>query len=110
MDSSPSHPIRNLLSNHSFVFPSTFALPLSQPQALPQPLPSEQVFLINGIGIDVEKYSWDEKLREAKRREFGASDDVFLLLSVGELTKRKNHQVVIRALKQLEGMGICRVI
>lgn len=65
----------------------------------------KQVFLINGIGIDVEKYSWDEKLREAKRREFGASDDVFLLLSVGELTKRKNHQVVIRALKQLEGMG-----
>ena len=65
----------------------------------------KQVFLINGIGIDVEKYSLDEKMREAKRREFGVSDDVFLLLSVGELTKRKNHQVVIRALKQLEGMG-----
>ena len=37
-----------------------------------------------------------------KRREIGVSTDDFILLSVGELSPRKNHEVVIRAMSVLK--------
>ncbi len=61
----------------------------------------KQVFLINGVGIDLNKYREDSELREAKRKELGLAADEFMMLSVGELTRGKNHRVVIRALARL---------
>ena len=40
--------------------------------------------------------------KEQKRKEIGVSADDFVLLSVGELIPRKNHEVVIRALSVLK--------
>lgn len=64
----------------------------------------KQVFLINGVGIDLSKYRKVGELREAKRRELGLAADEFMMLSVGELTRGKNHRVVIRALAKLHGI------
>ncbi|MCX4268829.1 MAG: glycosyltransferase family 4 protein [Lachnospiraceae bacterium] len=56
------------------------------------------VWKVNGVGINMEAYQNITIDREKKRKELGAAADEFIFLSVGELTKRKNHQVVIRAL------------
>lgn len=59
---------------------------------------------INGIGVDVEK-AWSvtdkEKAmaRKRLRQELNIPEDAFLMSSVGELSDRKNHKVVLEALK-----------
>ncbi len=61
---------------------------------------------IPGVGIDVEKIQAVQVDREKKREELGIGKDDFLLLSVGELNKNKNHEVVIRAIAELRNPKI----
>lgn len=61
---------------------------------------------VPGVGIDVEKIQAVQVDREAKRRELGIGKDDFFLLSVGELNKNKNHEVVIRAIAELKNPKI----
>lgn len=56
---------------------------------------------VPGVGIDLSRFENIRVDREAKRREIGVPEDAFLLLSVGELNKNKNNQVIIRALAKL---------
>lgn len=60
-----------------------------------------QVYRINGVGIDAGRYRWSPAERAGMRRKLGIAENEFLLLSVGELSKRKNHQAVIQALAQM---------
>lgn len=53
---------------------------------------------IPGVGINAEYISSLEVNQEELRREFGVPDDAFMIMSIGELSKRKNHEVVIKAL------------
>lgn len=58
---------------------------------------------INGIGVDVEgawRVSDEYKLQARKklREELDIPDNAFLISSVGELSDRKNHKVVLQAL------------
>lgn len=57
-----------------------------------------KVWKINGVGINIEAYQNILIDKEKKRKELGVTSEEFIFLSVGELTKRKNHQVVIQAL------------
>ena len=64
-----------------------------------------KVCYVPGVGIDLKKFNVGYVNKEQKRKEIGVSADDFVLLSVGELIPRKNHEVVIRALsvfKQLD--------
>ena len=56
---------------------------------------------IPGVGIDVEKIQNTKVERNKKREELGIPQDAFVLISVGELNKNKNHEVVIKALKNI---------
>lgn len=58
---------------------------------------AKNTYYIHGIGIDLSKFSCNEELRRQKRKDLGVADDEIMLLSVAELTKRKNLQVAIRA-------------
>lgn len=60
-----------------------------------------RVEYVPGVGIDIKRFSHTEVNREHKRREIGVPEDAFLLLSVGELIKNKNHKTVIRAVAEL---------
>lgn len=62
---------------------------------------ARRVEYVPGVGIDVDKFKNAVVDRDAKRTELGIPKDAFLLLSVGELNKNKNHQIVIRALAKL---------
>jgi len=67
---------------------------------------AKHIVKINGIGVDVEK-AWrvtDEEKQEARKRvrqELNIPEDAFLISSVGELSDRKNHRVVLQALKEM---------
>lgn len=63
---------------------------------------AKRVEYVPGVGIDIEKFANCTVDRAAKRKELGIPEDATLLLSVGELNKNKNHEVVIRAIKDLD--------
>lgn len=60
-----------------------------------------RVEYIHGIGVNTERlHNRDEQSNI--RAELGLKNEDFLVLSVGELNENKNHQVILRALAQLE--------
>ena len=56
---------------------------------------------VHGVGIDIEKFANVVVDKKKKRREIGIPENAKLLLSVGELNTNKNHEIVIRAIKQM---------
>lgn len=65
---------------------------------------AKEIRYVPGVGIDAGKFEIDaltETERDGKRRSLGIEQDESMLLSVGELIKRKNHETVIRALAKL---------
>ncbi len=86
------------------------------------------VYSIPGVGIAVERFQrqpMDGQLAFGKetcpeccgtdhffdcRRKYRIPQDSFLLLSVGELSRRKNHQAVIEALSKLSRKDIYYII
>ena len=54
------------------------------------------------MGIDLKKFQTGLIDVEKKRKELGLGDTETMLLSVGELSTRKNHEVVIKALGKLQ--------
>lgn len=67
---------------------------------------AKRIEYVPGVGIDVDKFKNTVVDKAAKRRELGIPEDAFLLLSVGELNKNKNHEVVIRAIAQIGDKNI----
>ena len=67
---------------------------------------AKHITKINGIGVDVEKawqVSGEYKLQARKkiRAELSIPENAFLIFSVGELSDRKNHKVVLEALQMM---------
>ena len=60
----------------------------------------KHLYYVPGIGIDLNKFKMAE-INPHKRHELGLKDDDIMLLSVGELNVNKNHEVVIRAIAQI---------
>lgn len=67
---------------------------------------AKEVCYVPGVGVDLAKFQNVQVDRNAKRQEIGVPEDCFLLLSVGELNENKNHQIMIRALAQLDDRNI----
>lgn len=67
---------------------------------------AKEVHYIPGVGVDLSRFEGVCVDRNAKRREIGVPEDAKLLLSVGELNENKNHQIIIKALAQLNDANI----
>ncbi len=65
---------------------------------------------IPGVGIDLEKFNAVEIDSALKRSQLGLPEDAFVVLSVGELNKNKNHEVIIRAISKIDNPHIHYVI
>lgn len=59
---------------------------------------------IHGVGVDGKRFV--KLSREEARNELGLSENMKVILSVGELSKRKNHETIIKALKYVENPNI----
>lgn len=67
---------------------------------------------INGIGIDLTQYQGIHKIpmTQENREKYGIPLDHYVLISVGELTKRKNHSVMIQAMAELKDLKLTYLI
>lgn len=63
---------------------------------------AKKVEYIPGVGIDIDKIQAVTVNRTEKREKLGIPEDAFLIISVGELNKNKNHELVIKALSQMK--------
>lgn len=66
---------------------------------------AKKTIYIPGVGIDTDRFAKCKVDRHNKRHELGVKDDDFVLLSVGELSKRKNQKIVFEALNVLKEKG-----
>lgn len=71
---------------------------------------AKEVYYVPGVGIDLSHFWKLQVDRTQKRREIGVPEECFVLFSVGELNKNKNHQLVIKALAELGNSEIHYVI
>lgn len=71
---------------------------------------AKKVEYIPGVGVDISRFKGCTVTEQEKRTELGIPGDAFVLLSVGELSPRKNHQVVIKALGEISDSSIYYVI
>ena len=69
-------------------------------------LKARKILYIPGVGIDTRKFYPDEALRAQKRRELGLQQEDFVLLTVAEMTRNKNHATVLRAIVALKGKPV----
>lgn len=60
--------------------------------------------LLNGIGVDLSKFR--KHPSSYLKEKFNLNDSSMILLSVGELIKRKNHEAIIRTIGQLKNIDI----
>lgn len=75
-----------------------------------QKFKAKKTVYVKGVGVDTQKFRSEPVNRSMKRAEFGVVDGEIALLSVGELITRKNHEVVLRALKKLNNPNIIYII
>lgn len=61
-----------------------------------------KVYYVPGVGIDIAQYHSDEQRRCEKRRDLGFIDDDILLISMGDLIKRKNYPLAIEAVAKAD--------
>lgn len=71
---------------------------------------AREVHYVPGVGIDLSIFKNVQSDRVAKRREIGVPEDAFLMISVGELSKRKNHMLILQAMSQIENRNIHYII
>ena len=67
-------------------------------------------YCIPGIGIDNAKIENIKIDIKDYRQKFGIDDDDFVFISVGQLSKRKNHKVVIEALSKINDSKVKYII
>lgn len=63
-----------------------------------------RVYQVNGVGVPSVKdksFLKEGQRREKIRQKLGILSEEYVFLSIGELSRRKNHQIVIKALKRL---------
>lgn len=65
---------------------------------------AKEVIYVPGVGIDTDKFSSGLIDIDLKRNELGVEKNQYMFLSVGELSERKNHEVVIKALSQIDSL------
>ncbi|MBO5936788.1 MAG: glycosyltransferase family 4 protein [Clostridia bacterium] len=73
-------------------------------------LNSKKVCYVPGVGVDTDFFSGTRGKREALLKEISADENSIILLSIGELSDRKNHSVSIKALSQMKNDNVHLVI
>lgn len=69
-----------------------------------------KVYYVPGVGIDLNKIENIKVDIKKKKAELGIQENTPVLLSVGELIKRKNHETVLKALRQIKDKNFVYLI
>lgn len=74
---------------------------------------AKEVVYVPGVGIETALFApkeGDAAINDSKRKELGIAMTDTVILSVGELNKNKNHEIVLRSLVQLGRKDVHYVI
>lgn len=74
---------------------------------------AKEVVYVPGVGINTALFApkeGDVEINACKRNELGISKGDTVMLSVGELNKNKNHEIVLRTMAQLDRADLHYVI
>lgn len=74
---------------------------------------AKKVIEIPGVGINYNKFASDDISNDMKkdiRKKLGIPEHAFVITSVGELSKRKNQEIIIRALNEYKNKNIYYII
>jgi glycosyltransferase involved in cell wall biosynthesis len=71
---------------------------------------TKNVRYIPGVGVNISRIADTVVDRAAMKESIGVPADGIMILSVGEMIERKNHQVIIKALGKLQRKDIYYVI
>ena len=66
----------------------------------------KETYKVNGVGVDLDKYSLDNFDRSEIREKLNLKDDDFVILMIAEVNKNKNHKQMIDAIEILKNKGI----
>lgn len=100
------YPAERLLSRYT-----DFLLTINKEDFLrAKAFPAGRVFYVPGIGVDLETFRFRSEMRIRMRKTFGFTDKEFVVLSVGQLSKRKNQEAVIRAMALIKNQRVRYVI
>lgn len=72
--------------------------------------PIKEVRYIPGVGVDTSFISNLAVNKSQVRKSFNIPEDAFLIMSIGELCVRKNHEVIIKAISKLSDNEIYYLI
>lgn len=61
----------------------------------------ENLFLVHGVGVDLEQYSAQRHTKSNLRSELGLEEDALLITCVAELNRNKNHAFLLLAWREL---------
>ncbi|MEW9109060.1 MAG: glycosyltransferase family 4 protein [Cytobacillus gottheilii] len=67
-----------------------------------QKFKAKKVMYVPGIGVDTNKFGEIAIDRDKKRVELGLSNDTIVLLSIGEMIKRKNYETALKAIANVK--------
>lgn len=56
---------------------------------------------VPGVGVNTDEFQIANVSRSELRNQFGFADDDFVFMSTGQISVRKNHAVIIRALEKI---------
>lgn len=72
---------------------------------------ARNVDYVPGVGIDLKNViHLSKQEKEKKRQEFGVGPEKIVILSVGELIRRKNHETILKSLAKLKNTDIVYLI
>lgn len=65
-----------------------------------------KVSFINGVGVDMTKFTTRPEQRTKVRKELGIPEDALHIVTVAELNSNKNQQIIISAIAKIEDKNI----
>lgn len=73
---------------------------------------NRHTYLIPGIGLDIKEFKKKTEVfkKDRKRKDLNLNSSDIVLTSVGELTKRKNHETIIKSLSLIKNKNIKYVV
>lgn len=61
---------------------------------------------IPGVGVNINRIHDCKIDKKAYKRDIGVPEDCVLVLSIGEMIERKNHEVIVRALAEVQNPNV----
>lgn len=66
-----------------------------------------RVYYVPGVGVDFDRFqNKSNECRDQTRKKLGVPEDAIIVLSVGELNKNKNHQIILKAIANIDNENI----